>query len=47
MALFDGLDLAVGPGEALVLRGPNGAGKSSLLMVLAGLIAPAAGQAGL
>jgi len=37
--LFGGIDLDIGPGEALVLTGPNGAGKSSLLMCLAGLIA--------
>lgn len=36
--LFAGLDLAVGPGEALMLTGPNGVGKSSLLMCLAGLL---------
>ncbi|WP_164158253.1 heme ABC exporter ATP-binding protein CcmA, partial [Sandarakinorhabdus rubra] len=33
----------VEPGGALLLVGPNGAGKSSLLRLLAGLLAPAAG----
>jgi heme exporter protein A len=41
--LFDGLDLALGPGEAAVATGPNGAGKSSLLRLAAGLLRPAAG----
>ena len=41
--LADGLSLALGAGEALVVKGANGAGKSSLLRVAAGLLAPAAG----
>jgi heme exporter protein A len=36
--IFAGVDLAVRPGEALVLRGPNGSGKSTLLRVVAGLL---------
>jgi heme exporter protein A len=40
----DGLDLALQPGDGLLLTGPNGAGKSSLLRCLAGLLAPAAGR---
>lgn len=36
--LFSGLDLRLGPGQALLLTGPNGVGKSSLLMCLAGLL---------
>jgi heme exporter protein A len=42
-AVFSGLSFSVGGGAALVLTGRNGAGKSSLLMMLAGLVEPAAG----
>ena len=42
--LFEGLDLALGAGEAALVKGPNGAGKSSLLRIAAGLLAPAAGE---
>lgn len=42
--LFEGLSFRVSPGEALHLVGPNGTGKSSLLRLLAGLLAPAAGS---
>lgn len=41
--IFDGVDLTVGPGGALLVQGPNGAGKSSLLRLLAGLLPPVAG----
>ena len=40
----DGLSLSVRPGEILGLLGPNGAGKSTTFQVLAGLLAPDAGQ---
>jgi heme exporter protein A len=36
--LFTGLDLKIGPGEALHLVGPNGCGKSSLIRLAAGLL---------
>ena len=36
--LFEDLNLAVGPGEALQVAGPNGSGKSSLLRLAAGLL---------
>ena len=36
--LFEDLDLALGPGEALQVAGPNGSGKSSLLRLAAGLL---------
>lgn len=42
--LFEGLDLALGAGEAVVVTGPNGAGKSSLLRICARLLRPAAGR---
>lgn len=41
--LFEGLDLALAPGEAAIVTGPNGAGKSSLLRIAAGLLPAAAG----
>jgi heme exporter protein A len=41
--LFEGLDLALHPGEAAVATGPNGAGKSSLLRLAGGLLRAAAG----
>lgn len=41
--LFEELDLALEPGEALQVAGPNGAGKSSLLRLAAGLLSPTAG----
>ena len=43
--LFEGLSLALEPGEALVVTGPNGIGKSSLLRIAAGLLRPDAGTA--
>src|SRR5262249_33271189 len=42
--LFDSFVLALHDGEAVWLRAPNGWGKTSLLRVLAGLSAPAAGS---
>jgi heme exporter protein A len=41
--LFEGLDLTLGTGEAMLVTGPNGAGKSSLLRLAAGLLPPLAG----
>ncbi len=38
------LDLAIVPGELVVLIGPNGAGKTTLLKTLAGLLPPLAGS---
>jgi heme exporter protein A len=42
--LFQNLSFALGPGELLEVRGANGSGKTSLLRVLCGLLAPAAGH---
>jgi len=42
--LFEGMNLSLEPGAALVLRGPNGVGKSSLIRIAAGLLRPAAGE---
>lgn len=42
--LFEGLDLALNPGELLYLRGHNGAGKSTLLRALCGLLLPEQGE---
>jgi iron complex transport system ATP-binding protein len=41
------VSLTAGPGDFIAVIGPNGAGKSTLLAALAGLIAPASGEASL
>ena len=41
--LFEGLNLSLKSGEALLVSGPNGTGKSSLLRLAAGLLKPLAG----
>jgi heme exporter protein A len=42
--IFEAVDFALAPGEALWLSGPNGSGKSSLLRLMAGLLTPVAGS---
>ncbi len=42
--LFEDLDFALGPGEALQVAGPNGSGKSSLIRLAAGLLRPGRGR---
>ncbi len=41
---LDGVTLAVGAGQTLVVFGPNGAGKTTLLRILATLLRPHAGD---
>lgn len=41
--IFSGLDFEAASGEALAVTGANGSGKTSLLRLIAGLLAPAAG----
>ena len=42
--LFQGLDFDLAPGRLLHVQGANGSGKTSLLRIVAGLLAPAAGE---
>ncbi|HTJ57983.1 MAG TPA: heme ABC exporter ATP-binding protein CcmA [Devosiaceae bacterium] len=41
--LFAGVELTLVAGEIAELRGPNGIGKTTLLMIVAGVVRPAAG----
>ena len=42
--VLDQVDLAVEPGERLMVVGPSGAGKSTILRLLAGLLLPSSGR---
>jgi heme exporter protein A len=42
--VFEGLSFRVTSGQALAVEGANGAGKTSLLRMIAGFLAPAAGR---
>jgi branched-chain amino acid transport system ATP-binding protein len=44
LAVLDGVDFAVGAGDAVGIVGPNGAGKTTLLNVLAGSLLPEEGR---
>jgi ABC-2 type transport system ATP-binding protein len=44
LVVVEAVDLDVFPGEVLGLIGPNGGGKSTLLLLMAGLVRPTAGQ---
>jgi energy-coupling factor transport system ATP-binding protein len=41
---LDGVDLAIGAGERIVIVGPNGSGKSTLIRHLDGLLRPTGGR---
>ncbi|OLN31070.1 ABC transporter involved in cytochrome c biogenesis, ATPase component CcmA [Desulfovibrio sp. DV] len=43
-AVLKNIDVAVLPGQALLVVGPNGAGKSTLLRLVAGLLPPSEGD---
>jgi heme exporter protein A len=45
--VFENISAALDAGGALILTGPNGAGKTSLIRIIAGLLAPAAGHVAL
>jgi branched-chain amino acid transport system ATP-binding protein len=44
IVVADGIDLALGEGEALGIIGPNGAGKTTLFGIVSGTVAPDSGR---
>jgi branched-chain amino acid transport system ATP-binding protein len=44
LVVLDGIDFAVGAGDAVGIVGPNGAGKTTLLNVLSGALRPSEGS---
>src|SRR6202161_1215942 len=44
IVIANGIDLALGEGEALGIIGPNGAGKTTLFGIMTGTVAPDAGR---
>jgi zinc transport system ATP-binding protein len=44
VAVLDGVDVEVAPGEIVTLVGPNGSGKSTLVKVLLGVLRPDSGS---
>src|SRR5262249_60249895 len=44
VVVADGVNLALGEGEALGIIGPNGAGKTTLFSIAAGTVAPDSGR---
>ncbi len=44
LVVLDGVDFAVGAGDAIGIVGPNGAGKTTLLNVLSGALRPSQGS---
>jgi putative ABC transport system ATP-binding protein len=43
LAILDGVDLVLSPGESIAITGPSGSGKPTLLYILAGMIPPSSG----